>query len=122
MTEDDILAEDDVAAARPEEPGIEPFPQHQPDGPGPGLRRHHDQLVFKERRETGAADDQRRVPGPVRGTRREELLLGSADLHYIHPCALYHSSVRVTPSRRPTRGVYPRSCRARVISNARLFV
>ena len=130
VTQDDVLAEDDVAAARPQQHRVQRLAEHQPQrARATTARTSRSARSFSSAPEPGPADDERRVLRAARRAGREQLLLGFADRQLCgvrrftsHPSVRYQSRVRRMPSRSPTRGANPISVRARVMSNARLLV
>src|SRR5262245_48548924 len=122
MSKHDVVAKDDVAAARAQQRGIEPSPQSKPERARNTLRQRDDKLVLDQRIPAVLADDERRVLGAGRLVGIRELILRARDLAHSHPCSRYHVRVLRMPSRSPFCGAYPISARARLMSNARLLV
>src|SRR5690606_22092668 len=116
----DVLTEHDVAPARSQQLWIERLAQRKAQRARHGLRKLDNQFVFEERAPSGAADDELGVLLARRLRRIAQLFLCLRD--YSHPASRYQSSVCRMPSSSPTFGSYPSSSRARVMSNARLFV
>src|SRR6185295_8309986 len=113
MAQHDVLAEDDVPAARAEERREERLAQRETERAGHVLAEELHEFVVKERAPAGPADHERRVPLACRLPAREQLLLGPGNLR--HLLGLYDKA-------RMPRWIIPASVAAIVLARAAVFV
>ena len=107
MAQRDVLAEDDAAPARAEQPRIHRLAQGQAERARHPLRDQVDQLVAEQRAPAGSADDQPLILFARSDLGVEELRLRGLDLAcaaHSHPASRYQARVRPMPSRRSTVG------------------
>ena len=107
MAQGDVLAEDHVAAAGAEQPGVHRLAERQAERARHPLRDEVHELVGQERAPAGRPTTSRWYFSRAPTVGVEQLRLRRFDLArpaHSHPASRYQASVRPMPSRRPTRG------------------